>query len=107
VIELKGGMDRPEQDDDARFYALVLAMHHGVPPFRVVTVNLQAGTWRPQDVTEDLLRSAMRRVADGATRAAAILSGEDPSLRPGKWCEWCPRSETCPVSSVRTSVEAS
>jgi hypothetical protein len=106
VIELKGGMDRPEQDDDARFYALVLAMHHGVPPFRVVTVNLQAGTWRPQDVTEDLLRSAMRRVADGATRAAAILSGEDPSLRPGKWCGWCPRSETCPVSSVRTSVEA-
>jgi len=106
VIELKGGQDRPEQDDDARFYALVLALHHGVPPFRVVTVNLQGGTWRPHDVNEDLLRSALRRVADGAERAAAVLGGEDPALRPGKWCEWCPRSETCPVSSVRTSVEA-
>jgi hypothetical protein len=106
VLELKGGQDRPEQDDDARFYALVMALHHGVPPFRVVTVNLQGGTSRPQDVTMDLLRSALRRVADGAARAVALLGGEEPNLRPGKWCEWCPRSETCPVSSVRTSGEA-
>jgi PD-(D/E)XK nuclease superfamily protein len=103
VLELKGGQDRPEQDDDARFYALVMALHHGVPPFRVVTVNLQGGTLRPQDVTIDLLQSALHRVVDGAARAAALLSGEEPNLRPGKWCEWCPRSETCPVSSVRTS----
>ncbi len=105
VLELKGGKDRPEQDDDARFYALVMALHHGVPPFRVATVNLQGGTTRPQDVTVDLLRSALRRVADGAARAVALLAGEEPDLRPGKWCEWCPRSETCPVSSVRTSPE--
>lgn len=103
VLELKGGQDRPEQDDDARFYALVIALHHGVPPFRVATVNLQGGTTRPQDVTIDLLRSALRRIVDGAVRAVALLTGEEPNLRPGKWCEWCPRSETCPVSSVRTS----
>jgi hypothetical protein len=101
VIELKGGQDRPEQDDDARFYALVLALHHGVPPFRVVTVNLQGGGWRAHDVTEDLLRSALRRVADAAVRAADLLGGEEPRLRPGKWCEWCPRSATCPESTVR------
>ena len=106
VVELKGGQDRPEHDDDARFYALVLALHHGVPPFRVVTVNLQAGTVRSQDVTVDLLRSALRRTAAGAVRAAEILGGEEPALRPGKWCAWCPRSETCPVSSVRTPLEA-
>jgi hypothetical protein len=101
VIELKGGQDRPEQDDDARFYALVLALHHGVPPFRVVTVNLQGGGWRAQDVNEDLLRSALRRVADAAVRAAALIGGEEPRLRPGKWCEWCPRSATCPESTAR------
>jgi hypothetical protein len=106
VLELKGGHDRPEQDDDVRFYALVMTLHHGVPPFRVVTVNLQGGTWRAQDVTEDLLRSALRRVADGARRAAELLSGREPTLRPGKWCEWCPRSETCPQSSVRSPAEA-
>jgi hypothetical protein len=101
VIELKGGQDRPEQDDDARFYALVLALHHGIPPFRVVTVNLQGGGWRAQDVNEDLLRSALRRVADAAVRAAALIGGEEPRLRPGKWCEWCPRSATCPESTAR------
>jgi hypothetical protein len=106
VLELKGGHDRPEQDDDVRFYALVMAIHHGVPPFRVVTVNLNGGTWRSHDVTEDVLRSALRRVADGAGRAARLLSGREPTLRPGKWCEWCPRSETCPQSSVRAPAEA-
>jgi hypothetical protein len=104
VLELKGGQERPEQDDDARFYALVMALHHGVPPFRVVTVNLQGGTFRPHDVTEDLLESALRRVADGAVRAAELLGGEEPSLSPGKWCEWCPRAQTCPESSVRASA---
>ena len=103
VVELKAGQDRPEQDDDARFYALVLALHHGVPPFRVVTVNLQTGTCRPQDVTEDLLESAVRRVAAGAARAAALLAGEEPRLSAGKWCEWCPRAQTCPASSARAT----
>ena len=103
VIELKGGQDRPEQDDDARFYALVLALHHGVPPFRVVTVNLQGGGWRIHDVNEDVLRSAARRVADAARRASALLTGEEPRLRPGKWCDWCPRSATCPESAARVA----
>jgi PD-(D/E)XK nuclease superfamily len=103
VLELKGGQERPEQDDDVRFYALVLALRHGVPPFRVATVNLQSGTWRAQDVTPDLLASAARRVADGCLRAAALLGGTDPALRGGAWCTWCPRSPTCPSSTARGS----
>lgn len=104
VLELKAGQDRPEQDDDARFYALAMALHHGVPPFRVVTVNLQAGTFRPQDVTEDLLESALRRVAAAAERAVALLGGQEPRLSPGPWCGWCPRGQTCPASSVRAEA---
>ena len=106
VLELKGGQDRPEQDDDVRFYALVMALCHGVPPFRVVNVNLQAGTCRPQPVTEDLLWSAVRRVADGAVAAAAVLAGREPRLQGGPWCRWCPRSQTCPSSSVRERAAA-
>ena len=101
ILELKTGPDRPEHDEDVRFYALVATLFFGVPPFRVATVHLDSGTWRYQDVTEDLLRSAARRVADGCLRAVALLRGRDPVLRPGAWCGWCPRSQTCPESSVR------
>ena len=98
VLELKGGQERPEQDDDVRFYALVLTLRHGVPPFRVATVNLQSGTWRSHDVTPDLLLSAARRVADGCLRAWALLDGGEPTLRGGKWCGWCARSPGCPAA---------
>ncbi len=101
VVELKGGQERPEQEDDVRFYALVMAVCHGVPPFRLVNVNLQAGTSRVQEVTEDLLRSAVRRVAEAATKAVEVLDGRPPQLRGGPWCRWCPRSQTCPASTVR------
>jgi PD-(D/E)XK nuclease superfamily len=101
VMELKGGQERPEQDDDVRFYALVMTLCHGVPPFRVVNVNLQAGSCRVQPVSEDLLGSAVRRVAGAAVKAAEVLDGREPRLQGGPWCRWCPRSQTCPSSSVR------
>ena len=101
VLELKGGQERPEQEDDVRFYALVMTLCHGVPPFRVVNVNLQAGSCRVQQVTEDLLRSAVRRVAEAAAKAVDVLRGREPQLRGGPWCRWCPRSQTCPASTVR------
>jgi hypothetical protein len=105
ILELKTGPDRPEHDDDTRFYALVATLFFGVPPFRVATVHLETGTWRSQDVTEDLLQSAARRVADGCVRAVVLRGGADPRLRPGRWCGWCPRSLTCPESTVGASKE--
>jgi PD-(D/E)XK nuclease superfamily protein len=104
VLELKGGQERPEQDDDVRFYALVMALAHGVPPFRVVNVNLKAGSCRVQPVTEDLLRSAVRRVGDAARKGAEVLGGREPNLRGDAWCRWCPRSQTCAVSTVRAEA---
>ncbi|MGH2691267.1 MAG: PD-(D/E)XK nuclease family protein [Actinomycetota bacterium] len=101
LLELKTGYDTPDHDEDVRFYALVATLRFGVPPFRVATVNLETGGWRVQEVTEELLSSAARRVADGCVRAAALLAGEEPNLRPGAWCGWCPRNLVCPVSSVR------
>jgi PD-(D/E)XK nuclease superfamily len=101
ILELKTGPDRPEHDEDVRFYALVATLFFAVPPFRVATVHLDSATWRYQDVTEDLLHSAARRVADGCARAISLLGGEEPRLRGGAWCGWCPRSPTCPSSAAR------
>ncbi len=106
LLELKTGYDSPDHDEDVRFYALVATLRFGVPPFRVATVNLETGGWRVQEVTEELLTSAARRVADGCVRAAALLGGAEPQLRPGAWCGWCPRSLVCPVSSARTKEPA-
>ena len=102
LLELKTGYDSPDHDEDVRFYALVATLRFGVPPFRVATVNLETGSWRVQEVTEDLLFSAVRRVADGCVRAAALVAGADPTLRPGAWCGWCARALLCPVSAVRS-----
>jgi hypothetical protein len=100
-IELKTGMERPEFVDDLRFYALVATLRFGVPPFRVATLMLEDGTYRPEDVTEDLLEAAARRAADAASRHVALLTGQEPVLRPGPWCGWCPRRDTCPESMTR------
>ena len=99
LIELKTGAERPEHDEDVRLYALAATLRFGVPPYRVATVNLDSGTWRAQDVNEDLLGGALRRLADGCVRAARLLSGADPSLRPGAWCGWCARRPGCPAAA--------
>jgi PD-(D/E)XK nuclease superfamily len=100
-IELKTGIERPEFVDDLRFYALLATLRFGVPPFRVATLMLEDGTYRPEDVTEDLLEAAARRAADAASRHVSLLNGQEPGLRSGPWCGWCPRRDTCPESATR------
>jgi hypothetical protein len=100
-IELKTGIERPEFVDDLRFYALVATLRFGVPPFRVATLMLEDGTYRPEDVNEDMLEAAARRAGDAASRHVALLGGEEPGLRPGPWCGWCPRRDGCPESMTR------
>lgn len=100
-IELKTGIERPEFVDDLRFYALVATLRFGVPPFRVATLMLEDGSYRPEDVTEDLLEAAARRAADAASKHVALLNGQGPVLRSGPWCGWCPRRDSCPESATR------
>lgn len=100
-LELKTGQDRPEYDEDLRFYALCATLRFGVPPFRVATLLLDDGTWRIQDVSPDLLEAAVRRVGDYFERAIELVTGAEPQLRPGAWCQWCPRRMTCPESTAK------
>lgn len=100
ILELKTGGSWPDQDEDVRFYALVAALRLGVPPFRVATVMLDDGRWRIQDVTPDLLESAVRRVGDAYARAADLLQDSEPRLTPGVWCRWCPRAPDCPEATL-------
>lgn len=105
VIDFKSGGAWPEHPEDMRFYALLLLLRTGVPPYRVATFFLDSGEWQTEDVTERTLERAADRVIAAAEVATELRSGRSPNLMPGGWCGWCPRAATCPVSLARSPPE--
>ena len=102
AIDLKTGRAWPEHAEDMRFYALVLALRFGVPPYRVATVYLDSGEWQSEDVERQMLEHAADRVIEAVRAVSATHSGRPPVLRPGPYCTWCPRAMTCPSSAALT-----
>jgi hypothetical protein len=98
TIDFKTGAARPEHVEDNRFYALLLTLRFGVPPYRVASFFLESGTWQAEDVSEQTLMHAADRVVAAARSAAALLNGREATLAPGPWCGWCPRAATCPLA---------
>jgi hypothetical protein len=98
TIDFKTGAARHEHVEDNRFYALLLTLRFGVPPYRVASFFLESGTWQAEDVTEQTLLHAADRVIAAARAAAALANGRDAALSPGRWCGWCPRAHTCAVA---------
>lgn len=90
----------PEYPEDMRFYALLMTLRFGVPPYRVATLFLESGEWQPEDVTEEVLQHAADRVIAAVRAHRSLAAGRAPELRPGAYCGWCPRSATCPAKAV-------
>jgi hypothetical protein len=101
AIDLKTGRAWPEHAEDMRFYALLLGLRFGVPPYRVATLYLDSGEWQAEDVDEPVLERAADRVVEAIRAAAASDAGRPAALRPGPYCTWCPRALTCPSSAAR------
>jgi hypothetical protein len=100
AIDLKTGRAWPEHAEDMRFYGLLLALRFGTPPYRVATLYLDSGEWQAEDVDEVVLGRAADRVIDAVRAAAASDAGRPLELRPGPYCTWCPRAQTCPQSAA-------
>lgn len=98
AVDLKTGMPRAEHAEDMRFYALLIALRYGAPPYRVATLFLESGEWQAEDVTGETLGRAVDRVLAAARAALELQRGSEPSLRPGPWCGWCPRAASCPAA---------
>jgi hypothetical protein len=96
AIDLKTGRAWPEHAEDMRFYALLLALRFGVPPYRVATLYLDSGEWQSEDVDARVLDRAADRVIEAVRAASASENGRPLPLRPGPYCTWCPRAATCP-----------
>src|SRR6185295_1303823 len=109
AIDLKTGNAYPEYPEDLRYYALILTLRFGVPPYRVASLFLESGEWQAEDVGEEMLGRAVDRVIATARSASAMEGGRDPELTPGPWCGWCPRGDRCPAfdpNAGRRQVEA-
>jgi len=104
AIDLKTGGAHAEYPEDMRFYALLLTLRFGVPPYRAASLFLESGEWQNEDVTEDGLRHAADRVIAAASTGAALLKEREPKLTPGYYCAWCPRSAVCPVAELPAAV---
>jgi hypothetical protein len=104
AIDLKTGRAWPEHAEDMRFYALLLGLRFGIPPYRVATLYLESGEWQAEDVDERVLDRAADRVIEAIRAAAASAAGRPGALTPGPYCTWCPRSLTCPSSATRETT---
>ena len=100
AIDLKTGNAYPEFPEDMRFYALIMTLRFGVPPYRVASLFLESGSWQPEEITEDALQHAADRVIGAARSAASLLKGREAALVPGHYCGWCPRAADCPAAEL-------
>ncbi|HEX9235430.1 MAG TPA: PD-(D/E)XK nuclease family protein, partial [Actinomycetota bacterium] len=99
VLDFKTGRAWPDHPQDMRFYALLVLLRTGVPPYRVATFFLDSGEWQPEDATEEMMDRAADRVAASAAAAHQLLQGREPTLSPGVHCGWCPRRAACPAAA--------
>ena len=98
LVDLKTGLRRPASErQELRFYALLLTLKYGQPPFRWATYYVAEGAWDAEDLHEDLLWTAVRRTVDGVAQAARIAAGGDLRLHPGDQCRFCTRRDGCPA----------
>jgi hypothetical protein len=102
LLDLKTGSFQAHHRDDLRFYALVETLKLGTPPRLLGTYELDSGTLHREDVTLDVLVSAVRRTVDGVARLAELRHGEDPQpiKRPGGLCRYCELADTCDVGTA-------
>lgn len=100
IVDLKSGGAWPEYPEDLRFYALLLLLRTGVPPYRVATFFLESGTWQAEDVDEDVIERAADRLVGAAQASVRLMAGAEAELRAGPHCRRCPRRVECPAHAA-------
>lgn len=106
VVDLKTGAPHAGHVDDLRLYALLDTLRGGVPPFRTASYYLDAGTFRVEDVTPEVLDAAVRRTVAGVGKLVELRLGlRSPSATAGPVCRWCRQRPHCPVAQEAAAAE--
>lgn len=96
ILDLKTGGRYPEHADEMRYYALLETLRQRSAPHRIASYYLDAGEFHAEDVTRDVLASAMARTSEGIKRIAALGQRlRDADLTPGPHCTWCSALPDC------------
>ena len=96
IVDLKTGRVVPRHREDLRFYAVVETLSRQVPPRLLASFYLDAAQAITEDVTEGVLRSALRRTLDGINALIELqVEGRPPTTSPGASCRWCPLATSC------------
>ncbi len=113
VVDLKTGRPRSEHDrHELRFYALLVTLAQGHPPFRWATYYVTEGRHESEDYRPDVLLATARRVIDGVRQLVRLeqRDGEngddDLQLRGGGWCFMCQREADCDVAAAARAERA-
>ena len=107
IIDLKTGYPRQQHREDLRFYALLETLSLGVAPRKLASYYLDAAATHPEDVTEGVLRAALRRTVDGIHRIVDVRGQHrEPERTPGPQCNWCAVFEGCgPGRAARAAFD--
>jgi len=96
IVDFKTGRPSATHVDDLRFYAVLETLRVGVPPFRVASWYLDAGHWHHEDVDEDVLFAAARRIVDGVVKLVELqVDRRAPQVSPGPACGYCVLRAEC------------
>ncbi len=96
IVDFKTGRVIPRHREDLRFYAIVETLSRQVPPRKLASFYLDAAQPIVEDVTENMLRSTLRRTLDGINALVELrVEGRPPTKSPGAPCRWCPLAEDC------------
>jgi hypothetical protein len=113
VVDLKTGRPRSDHDrHELRFYALLVTLATGLPPFRWATYYVTEGRFEAEDLRAETLHLTVKRVVDtvGQLVRLAAFGDEVPQeaqrLRGGSWCFMCLREDTCEVAGQARAERA-
>lgn len=107
VIDFKTSDVKEEHDKEARFYALVAALRHGVPPWRSTVYSLASGDYTEPDITPEVLVETAHDVGKAVTSMVDVLTdARPPALTPGPHCRYCPAKATCAASELGAAVHS-
>ena len=96
IVDFKTGRVVPRHREDLRFYAIVETLSRQVPPRKLASFYLDSAQPIVEDVTENMLRSTLRRTLDGINSLIELRVEERPPTKsPGAPCRWCPVAATC------------